>query len=108
MRAEELFDIYKRCAGRKQIEGIIDDCLDMMEAIKISIHGRLYFVPRTHMAQLNIFEDFIEALEQKKRRYEELLQKDLNELGSEFSTLRMFSQELKLKSGRLASMKECA
>ena len=177
-RAGEMFELYKLCAGRKQIEGIADDYLDMMEAIKISIHGRLYFIPRTHMAQLNIFEDFIEALnthnrnkapltinsmyvlddqkqrdkmaaefyrhirkeielyqeraehfivsdsqsiaimdrwvlkiaalEQKKRHYEELLQKELDELNGEFSTLRMFSQELQLKTSRLSAAKKCA
>jgi len=177
-RAGELFEIYKRCAGRKQIEGITEDYLDMMEAIKISIHGRLYFVPRDHMALLDIFEDFVEALsahnrsktsltvnsmyvlddekqrdkmaaefyahirkeielyqeraehfimsdcqsvaimdrwvlkisalEEKKRHYEDLLQKELDELGEEFSTLRMFSQELQLKAQKLQTLKKCA
>ena len=178
IRAGELFEVYKRCAGRKQVEGIIEDYLDMMESIKISIHGKLYFVPRDHMELLNIFEDFIEALnthnrnnspltvnsmyvlddqkqrdkmaaefyrhirkeielyqeraehfivsdsqsvavldrwvmkisalEEKKRHYEQLLQKELDELNGEFSTLRMFSQELQLKASRLNAMKNCA
>jgi hypothetical protein len=175
-KAGELFEVYRRCANRKQIEGIIEDYLDMMEAIKINIHGRLYFVPRTNMALLDIFEDFIEtlgvhnhnktpltvnsmyvlddqkqrdkmaaefynhirkeielyqeraehfiisdsqsvaimdrwvlkiaALEEKKRHYEDLLQKDLDELNSEFSTLRMFSQELQIKARRLETLKK--
>lgn len=178
VHAEELFALYKRCAGRKQIEGITEDYLDMMEAIKISIHGRLYFVPRDKMALLDIFEDFIEtlnvhnrnktpltvnsmyvlddqkqrdkmaaefynhirkeielyqeraehfitsdcqsvaimdrwvlkisALEEKKRHYEDLLQKGLDELNGEFTTLRMFSQELQLKSKKLETLKKCA
>jgi hypothetical protein len=177
-QAESLFETYKTCAGRKQIEGILLDYLDRMEAIKISIHGRLYFVPRTQMAQVDIFEDFIEALnqnnrnqtpltvnsmyvlddakqrdkmaaefynhirkeietyqeraeyfissdcqsvaimdrwilkieglEEKKRHYEELLKKGLDELSDEFSTLRMFSQELQIKSRRLAKLKNAA
>ena len=177
-QAETLFEIYKTCAGRKQIEGILLDYLDSMEAIKISIHGRLYFVPRTHMTEVDIFEDFVEALnqnnrngtpltvnsmyvlddqkqrdkmaaefyahirkeietyqeraehfiasdcqsvaimnrwilkieglEEKKRHYEELLQKELDELGAEFTTLRMFSQELQIKARRLESSKKLA
>jgi hypothetical protein len=177
-RANELFEIYKKCAGRKQIEGIAENYLDMMEAIKISIHGRLYFVPKTHMAMLGIFEDFIETLntcnrnttpltvnsmyvlddakqrdkmaaefythirkeielyqeraehfivsdcqsiaimnrwvlkiaglEEKKRHYEDLLQKELDELNGEFSTLRMFSQELQIKAKRLGTLKNAA
>ena len=66
-RAGELFEVYKRCAGRKQIEGIAEDYLNAMEAIKISIHSRLYFVLRGHIALLNIFEDFIEALNTHNR-----------------------------------------
>lgn len=174
-RAAELFEVYKRCAGRKQIEGIAENWLDMMEAIKISIYGRIYFVPKSHMAELNIFEDFVEALsannrnatlltvnsmyvlddqkqrdkmaaefythirkeielyqeraehfitadcqsvaimdrwvlkiaglEEKKRHYEELLQKELDDLNGEFSTLRMFSQELQIKARKLAMQK---
>ena len=50
----------------------------------------------------------IAALEQKKRHYEELLQKELDELNGEFSTLRMFSQELQLKTSRLSAAKKCA
>ena len=177
-RAENLFEIYKRCAGRKQIEAITDDFLDSMEAIKISIHGRLYFVPRGHMPSVALFEDFVDALnkhnrnetpltvnsmfvlddqkqrdkmaaefyahirkeielyqeraghfitsdcqsvavmdrcvlkiaalEEKKRHYEELLQKELDELGEEFTTLRMFSQELQIKARRLNALKDCA
>lgn len=177
-RAGELFKLYQQCAGRKQIEGITDTYLDMMEAIKISIHGRLYFVPRVHMAMLNIFEDFIESintynrnqtaltvnsmyvldnakqrdkmaaefynhirkeielyqeraehfivsdcqsiaimdrwvlkiadLEEKKRHYEALLHKELDDLNGEFCTLRMFSQELQLKARNLQNTKKCA
>ena len=177
-KAQDLFEDYKLCAARKQIEGITDDYLDQMQAIKISVHGRLYFVPRTHMAQLGIFEDFIETislhnrnkspltvnsmyvlddqkqrdkmaaefyqhirkeielyqeraeyfivsdsqsvaimdrwvlkiatLEEKKRHYETLLQKELDELNGEFSTLRMFSQELQIKARKLQTLKQCA
>lgn len=176
-RAGELFEIYRRCAGRKQIEGIALDFLDSMEAIKISIHGRLYFVPRRHMQLVNLFEDFVDALsgnnrndtpltcnsmfvlddqkqrdkmaaefnshirkeielyqeraehfitsdcqsgavmnrwvlkigalEDKKRHYEELLQKEMDDLNEEFATLRIFSQELLMKSRKL-DQKKCA
>ena len=177
-RARDLFEVYKRCAARKQIEGITDDFLEQMQAIKISVHGRLYFVPRSHMTMLDIFEDFIEtlgthnrnktpltansmyvlddqkqrdkmaaefyqhirkeielyqeraehfitsgsqstavmdrwvlkiaALEEKKRHYEGLLQKDLNELNEEFTTLKMFSQELQIRTRRLQAQKQQA
>jgi len=50
----------------------------------------------------------ISALEEKKRHYEELLQKELDELGEEFSTLRMFSQELQIKAKKIQTLKKCA
>ena len=162
--AETLFEKYKRCAGRKQIETLTCNLLDRMQALKISIHGRLYFVPRSHMHEVTLFEDFIEALnahnqnssplvvnsmyvmdddkqrqkmaaefyntvrkeieeyqeraqhlistdsqspaimnrwvlkiealEEKKREYEEILCRQLDELNQEFTVLRTFSQEL--------------
>ena len=33
-----------------------------MQAVKINIHGNLYFVPGTRLPLLNILEDYIEAL----------------------------------------------
>ena len=57
--AELLFEKYKRCAGRKHIETLTSNLLDAMQAVKINIHGRLYFVPRSHMEQVTLFEDFI-------------------------------------------------
>lgn len=61
-RAEELFELYRRCANRKQIETICTNFLKSMEATKLSITGHMYFVPRTYMEQVDIFEDFITLL----------------------------------------------
>ena len=58
-RAEELFELYQRCANRKQIETICTNYLRSIEATKLSITGHMYFVPRTYMDQVDIFEDFI-------------------------------------------------
>ena len=163
-QAEDLFAKYRRCAGRKHIETITSNMLDAMQAIKINIHGRIYFVPRPQMEQVALFEDFVEilnannlsscdltvnsmyvaddakqrkkmasefyqsvqkevalyqekveylissdsrspaimyrwinkidALEQKKREYEEVLRQDLDRLDDDFKALRMFCQEL--------------
>ena len=61
-RAEELFELYQRCANRKQIETICTNYLRSLEATKLSITGHMYFVPNTHMDQVDIFEDFISLL----------------------------------------------
>lgn len=61
-KAEELFEKYKRCAGRKHIETLTSNLLDAMQAVKINIHGRLYFVPCSHMEKVSLFEDFVEEL----------------------------------------------
>lgn len=61
-KAEELFELYRHCANRKQIETICANFLRSIEATKLSITGHMYFVPRTHMDKVDIFEDFITLL----------------------------------------------
>ena len=58
-KAEENYALYKRCAGLSQIESMVEGFLAQMDSTKISIHGRLYFVPRKHESMVNLFEDFI-------------------------------------------------
>ena len=66
-RAEELFELYQKCANRKQIETICVNYLRSLEATKLSITGHMYFVPRTHMEKVDIFEDFIRLLGELNR-----------------------------------------
>lgn len=61
-KAEELFELYRHCANRKQIETICTNFLRSIEATKLSITGHMYFVPRIHMDKVDIFEDFITLL----------------------------------------------
>lgn len=61
-RAEELFELYQKCANRKQIETICVNYLRGLEATKLSITGHMYFVPWTHMDKVDVFEDFITLL----------------------------------------------
>lgn len=167
-RAEELFELYQRCANRKQIETICLSYLRSLEATKLSVNGHLYFIPAMHMEKVDVFEDFIdllgqnnrndttlmvnsfyiiddakqrekmteefynavkkeiaeyqeradyliktgsqspsvmerwvvkiEALEQKKSHYEEVLRRELTGLDEDFSTLKFLSQELSVRS----------
>ena len=60
--AASLFELYKKCANRSHVEKVIGGCLDRMEATPISIHGRLFFVPYTHMQHVDAFESFLEEL----------------------------------------------
>ncbi len=61
-RAEELFELYQICANRKHVETICSSYLRSLEATKLSITGHMYFVPRTHMDGVDVFEDFITLL----------------------------------------------
>ena len=67
-QAEELFELYKECANRKQIETICVNYLRGLEATKLSITGHMYFVPRTHMDKVDVFEEFIGLLGGLNRR----------------------------------------
>ena len=174
-RAEELFELYQRCANRKQIETICTNYLRALEATKLSITGHMYFVPHTYMDQVDIFEDFIlllselnkkatplvvnsfyiiddakqrekmteefylavkkeiaayqekcdyliksssqspavmdrwvlkvQALEEKKRHYEGVLQRELCGLDDEFSVLKLLSQELQVRANSIRSQR---
>lgn len=58
-------DNYNRlcsCYDTEQVDAVIQDLLDRMQANKISIHGNLYFVPKQYLSVLNVFEDFISAI----------------------------------------------
>ena len=61
-RAEDLFELYQRCANRRQIETICVNFLRSLEATKVTGNGHNYFVPRHSMAKVDVFEDFIDAL----------------------------------------------
>lgn len=61
-KAEELFELYRHCANRKQIETICTNFLRSIEATKLSITGHMYFVPRIYMDKVDTFEDFITLL----------------------------------------------
>ena len=174
-RAEELFELYQRCANRKQIETICTNYLRALEATKLSITGHMYFVPHTYMDQVDIFEDFIallsglnkkatplvvnsfyiiddakqrekmteefylavkkeiaayqekcdyliksssqspavmdrwvlkvQALEERKRHYEGVLQRELSGLDDEFSVLKLLSQELQVRANSIRSQR---
>ena len=49
---------------RVQVYGAGMPCyLDDMQAVKVSGRGKIYFIPRDRMHMLDLFEDFIAALE---------------------------------------------
>ena len=67
-QAEELFELYQRCANRKQVETICSNFLRSIEATKLSITGYLYFVPRTFMEKVDVFEEFINLLSELNQK----------------------------------------
>ena len=63
-KAHELFELYQQCVGRKQIETMLEHYLEDIDAVKVTGRGKIYFIPRNHMNRLDMFEDFIAALEE--------------------------------------------
>lgn len=182
LRARELFELYQRCVGRKQIETLLENYLSALHAVKVVSHGKVYFVPRDEMARIAVFEDFIEVLEthnrnanplrqpmdsnsmfvvdderqrgkmaaafyqsvrreiqeyeeranhliqtgnqspavmerwvlriqgleQKKRHYEEVLQRELHDVDDEFSSLRYLAQELQIRTRGIRAQRKSA
>ena len=70
---EQRFQIYRNCLGRSQIDTIVTHYLASLDALPISIYGKLYFVPRDHMHKVDLFEDFLEALNRANRNDKPLI-----------------------------------
>lgn len=61
-RAISLFDLYRTCYDTTQIDSVIKSQLENMNAVKISVKGNLYFVPKSHLNNLSVLEDYIEVV----------------------------------------------
>ena len=61
--AIELFELYQTCAGRKQIETLLQAFVDSLQSVKLLSHGKMFFIPREYMHRLDVFEDLIIQLE---------------------------------------------
>lgn len=61
-RAEELFELYQRCANRRQVETICLNYLRSLEATKVTGTGHNYFVPRHTMDKVGRFEEFLDGI----------------------------------------------
>lgn len=66
LEAQRLFELYQTCVGRRQIETLLQNYVESMQAVKIA-RGHIYFVPRDYMAKLGLFEDFVELLEENNQ-----------------------------------------
>ena len=66
LEAQRLFELYQTCVGRRQIETLLQNYVESMQAVKIA-RGHIYFVPRDYMAKLSLFEDFVELLEENNQ-----------------------------------------
>ena len=64
-KAETLFELYQRCANRRQVETVCLNYLRSLEATKVNINGHLYFVPKHTMEKVDAFESFIEELNER-------------------------------------------
>lgn len=64
---EQRFNVYRNCLGRSQIDTIVTHYLSSLDSLPISIYGKLYFVPRHQMHRVDLFEDFLDALNDANR-----------------------------------------
>ena len=62
LQAQELYERFCNCYTADQVDSVIDDILQRMQANDISIKGNLFFIPKQYLSLLNLFEDYIEAI----------------------------------------------
>lgn len=62
LQAQELYERFCNCYTADQVDSVIDDILQRMQANDISIKGNLFFIPKQYLSLLNLLEDYIEAI----------------------------------------------
>ena len=93
---EDKFRVFRNCLGRSQIDTILLHYLGTLDALPISVYGKLYFVPRDKMHKVDLFEDFLEELNRANQNDKALVvnsfyvaddEKQREKMVSEFYTL---------------------
>lgn len=108
---EQKFLIFRECLGRSQIDTILLHYLETLDALSISVYGKLYFVPRDKMHKVDLFEDFLEELNRANQNDKALVvnsfyvaddEKQREKMASEFYTLvRKEAQEYQERAAYL-------
>lgn len=70
---ERRFGIYRLCLGRSQIDTMLLHYLESLDALPISVYGKLYFIPRHSMHKADLFEDFLGELNRANRNEKALV-----------------------------------
>ena len=108
---EQKFLVFRECLGRSQIDTILLHYLETLDALPISVYGKLYFVPRDKMHRVDLFEDFLEELNRANQNDKALVvnsffvaddDKQRDKMTSEFYTLvRKEAQEYQERAAYL-------
>lgn len=108
---EQKFLVFRECLGRSQIDTILLHYLETLDALPISVYGKLYFVPRDKMHKVDLFEDFLEELNRANQNDKALVvnsfyvaddEKQRDKMASEFYTLvRKEAQEYQERAAYL-------
>ena len=108
---ESKFLVFRECLGRSQIDTILLHYLEALDALPISVYGKLYFVPRDKMHKVDLFEDFLEELNRANQNDKALVvnsffvaddDKQRDKMASEFYTLvRKEAQEYQERAAYL-------
>jgi hypothetical protein len=57
-----LYNLHRTCYNSTHVETVLEDLLHGMQASKISIRGRIFFVPKQNLGYVSLFEDYIDAI----------------------------------------------
>ena len=64
---ERKFGVFRNCLGRNQIDTVLLHYLKSLDALPVSVYGKLYFIPRDKMHKVDLFEDLIGQLDRANR-----------------------------------------
>jgi Arc/MetJ family transcription regulator len=60
-----LYQLYRTCYNSTHVETVLESLLNTMQANKISIRGRIFFVPKQNLGLVSLFEDYVSAIAAK-------------------------------------------
>jgi len=84
-----LYGLYRTCYNSSHVETVLEDLLHSMQANKISIRGRIFFVPKQNLGLVSLFEDYISAIASKNSNVGDVICNSMFVVDDEKQRLKM-------------------
>ena len=88
-KALRLYQLYRTCYNSSHVETVLESLLNSMQANKISIRGRIFFVPKQNLGLVSLFEDYVSAIAAKNNNVGDVICNSMYVVDDEKQRLKM-------------------